>query len=243
MKQKNQTHNLQNTCQAIVLLPTSLLKQTKTPQTFNILKKMFSLLAIILSFAVPVKAQMIGWPTSTTNLTVSSGITHNADAARANVSFITGTSPVVITFQNETTDFNATKLTNLNPNNYLLIIQMEGPTAGIHERILINNINFLTKTIEVNVSALNNTYSLVNKVQIIKVEIYDEVTLNDGGKITCSKYDRIKGHGGVLPMIMNKFTINGGVVDASGKGFDCNQTMGLSGLGAINNPWSMGAAQ
>ncbi|MDP2174951.1 MAG: T9SS type A sorting domain-containing protein [Bacteroidota bacterium] len=241
MKKLIQTQNVEGACYANVFPTQSLLKQTKTLQSFIIFKKMFSLLAIILSFALPSKGQMIGWPTSTTNLTVSSGTTHYADAARANVSIISGSSPVVITFQNETSDFNSTNLTTSNPNNYLLIIQMEGPTAGRHERILINNINFTTKEIEVNVAALNHIYSTINKVQIVKVEIYDEVTLNDGGKITCSKYDRTNGHGGVLPMIMNLFTINGGAVDASGKGFDCNQTMGVAGTGAANNPWTVGA--
>jgi hypothetical protein len=235
MKQK--TRNNEMTCGASFISTNdkfNLILKTNFVKTM-ITKKVLTFFSFFFTFVLMSNAQMTGWPLGTTNATIPTGATNKffADTVRAKVIGMTSTT---ITFSNETAPFNGTNITNLNPNNYLLIIQMEGPGAGTHEQVLVSSVNWTTKVITTTAS-IGNTYNIGDYVQVIKVSIFDNFTLNDGGIVTCSQYNRTLGHGGVLPLIVNNLTINGGYFDAVGKGHKISSTLGMPGSGKPNNPY------
>jgi hypothetical protein len=205
---------LQNNCKTVVLLkPTFLLKGSANIKGFLFNSKRILLFySLYLSFMLSVNGQMTGWP-STTGIapaTIPSGGTtiFYADQARASVSSISGTT---ISFNNATAQFNSFSVNATNPNNYLLIIQMEGTNAGTHERVTVSSASFSGSTGTITASSsLSFTYSTSSKVQIIRVPIFDDFTLDDGGVVTCSPYNTTLGQGGVLPFIANNLIINGG---------------------------------
>ena len=69
--------------------------------------------------------------------------------------------------------------------------------------------------------------------QVIKIYQYTDVTINAGAVLTCNEWDAVKGHGGVLPLLVSGgLTINGDI-DVSGKGFSSGSAgdAGVSGGG------------
>ena len=116
----------------------------------------------------------------------------------------------------------------------VLIIQMEGPTAGTWEwaRVASSNGTSLNLT-----QLLTRTYSISNKVQLIIVPEYEYLYLGNNSSLTCPPYNPITGAGGVLAFnVKENFTIDqGSVCNVSGKGYPggLNGIGGTAGTGGI----------
>jgi hypothetical protein len=103
-------------------------------------------------------------------------------------------------------------------NKKAIIIQMEGPNAGTWEWIRVTNVigNELYLS-----SAIVNSYNSTDKVQVILVPEYENLTIAAGGILTCLPYNSTTGTCGVLVFNVNQnFVIQqDGFCNVSGKGF------------------------
>lgn len=119
----------------------------------------------------------------------------------------------------------------------VLIIQMKAASSalvGNHQNGIVTGVSGNTLTVCA-VSGTPVTFSTASpqdKVQIIKIPEYTNFTLNSG-EVTCDPWDEATGTGGVLCfLVKNTLTINGGVINAAGKGYyPHNVTWGLGGAG------------
>lgn len=98
--------------------------------------------------------------------------------------------------------------------NEVLIIQMENADAGKMEFATISSIAGSNITLS---SGLTNSYTAANKVQVIRVMHYTNVTINSGGFISVAAYNSGTSSGGVLAMkVSGTLTINDGGGGLSG---------------------------
>ena len=118
-------------------------------------------------------------------------------------------------------------------NKKYLLCQADGANAGNWEIANVGAVTGITCTLTV---AL--TYSFGGgAMQLIDFPQYDTLRIDTGNSITCPIYDYSTGLGGVLFfMAKNKLTLNGGVIDVSGKGFTSNR----GGLGAPGGAGGIG---
>ncbi|MCO5230579.1 MAG: hypothetical protein M9958_05430 [Chitinophagales bacterium] len=78
--------------------------------------------------------------------------------------------------------------------------------------------------------------SFSSNIQVIRVPQFKNLTINEGGKITCSPFNLSTGLGGVVAFFVQKnFYMNGGIIDVKGKGFP-GGIGGMGGNGGTGNP-------
>ncbi|MCO5248125.1 MAG: hypothetical protein M9887_04145 [Chitinophagales bacterium] len=77
--------------------------------------------------------------------------------------------------------------------------------------------------------------SFSSNIQVIRVPQFKNLTINEGGKITCSSFNLSTGLGGVVAFFVQKnFHMNGGIIDVKGKGFP-GGVGGMGGNGGIGS--------
>ena len=114
----------------------------------------------------------------------------------------------------------------------ILIIQMEGSSAGTWEWCRVNSSTGITVSVS---SPLTNTYFPSQKVQIVVVPEYEYLNIFSSSSLTCSPYNPTTGTGGILAFnVKEEFTIiNGGICTVVGKGYAGGQggSGGVAGAG------------
>ncbi len=120
-------------------------------------------------------------------------------------------------------------------NDMVLIFQMTGTTnVGHHQNAIISAIvsNTITATTVSGTIVTFSAASPTSKLQLIKINEYSNFTLTDG-EITCHEWDGATG-GVICFLVSGTFNVDGGVVNAAGKGFypDGVTSWGLGGAGA-----------
>jgi hypothetical protein len=102
-----------------------------------------------------------------------------------------------------------------------LLIQMKGGTIGTHQNVVINAISGNDLCVDPVGSSLHS-YSTTSggKVQLIKINEYQNFTLSGSAVVTCHPWNDADGTGGILCMIVNgQLQINGGLFTVAAKGF------------------------
>jgi hypothetical protein len=80
------------------------------------------------------------------------------------------------------------------------------------------------------------TFDNDSRVQLIRVPVWREVNLDPKGEITCHPYDHATGTGGVLALVVGSMlNFNGGIINASAKGYHVGgtYTLGQGGSGKL----------
>ena len=161
------------------------------------------------------------------DLTVAGTTTANATKTRA-TSGSGGTATLVVV---DTTGFAA--------NDWVLVIQMTstGGTAGDFEERKILTVDNGTQV----TFTANKTNGYGTGAQMIKLDVYDDITVQNGGTLTADTYGGTTG--GVLYVIGDTLTVDsGGLVDMNGKG-GAGGTAGTAGAaGSVGNAGSAGGA-
>lgn len=104
--------------------------------------------------------------------------------------------------------------TGFSNNDEVLVIQMEGTDAGKMEFASVSSVSSNTLNLS---SAITQSYTANDKVQVIRVMRYSSVTINSGGFITVNPYNAATRVGGVLVMkVSGTLTINDGGGGLSG---------------------------
>ena len=124
---------------------------------------------------------------------------------------------------------NLVSTAGITSNPRVLIMQMEGANAGRWEWARVSFVSGLNCFLS---APLNGTYNIADKVQLITVPEYGNLTISSTGELTCAPYNPTTGTGGVLAfMVGTTFRIeNGGKCDVSGKGFQ-GSVGGSGGIG------------
>ena len=87
-------------------------------------------------------------------------------------------------------------------------------------------------------------YGVNDRVQLIRVPTYRWLYLEPRGVLTCHPYNHADGTGGVLPFVVStNVYFNGGIINASGKGYHIggSYTLGQGTAGAPANPSKTGS--
>ena len=167
------------------------------------------------------------------SIVVNSGVTINTDSIRAAITsnVASGQTKLILS---TTTDFQ--------PNDEVLIIQMEGGKEGRFETGIISK-KIAGNTIQLKTNLKNNYFAgtASSKAQVIRIMQYNNLTINNGGKLSCHVYTSSLGTGGVCYFYAKgTVTVNaGGAIDVSGKGFSGGQggaggsTQGATGKQAM----------
>lgn len=100
----------------------------------------------------------------------------------------------------------------LSAGNVVLVINMY---SGEYELREVSSVSGLTITL--GVGSIPNA-NFANNSQMIIVPQYSSLTLNTGNSITCPEWDGSSG-GVICFLVANTLTLNGGEIDAAGKGF------------------------
>lgn len=121
-------------------------------------------------------------------------------------------------------------------NDLILVVQMEGGTIGLYEMIRVNSYNGSNQlTVQGNLMfGVNYSTSGTDKLQIIKVNEYSNLTIKTGASVTCDAYDHSTGTGGIVVfMVDNVLSFEGtGYIDIAQKGYTQNVDGGTGGAGA-----------
>ena len=202
-----------------------------------IMKKITTFLFLLLTFLVsnPVLAQLTGWPTSGQSLNVKNGEIIYLDDARVGISAVTSSAPFNLTvhMSQSTSAFNV--------GDFCLLMVMEDPNiAGFHKSCNISAINGGLITVTPQNSAGWNIFNNCTKMQLLKVPVYDSITLNNG-QIMCHPYDESTYTGGVVAFVCDTFYLKGGYVNASGLGIEpYTMNFGNPGTGGIGSSTYLG---
>jgi len=200
----------------------------------------FLLLGALLGLQKNANAQLRGYGLGTypnPNFPWSSG-TLFTDAIRAKVVNFSGMGSMTgsIDFINQTGTFNVGDI--------LLLIQMKGGgIVGTHQGVEVMPGSTATNLIIDGYPAgdflLNySTSGLLDRVQVIKLEQYNNFILN-GGLVTCNPWDDANGTGGVLAMMVNgTLTINGGLISAAAKGYSPDEAGIVWGTGSVGGAFN-----
>lgn len=114
----------------------------------------------------------------------------------------------------------------------ILIIIMEGSNQGAYEFASVSSVSSNTLNLS---AALKNSYLSADKVQVVRVMSYSNLTINSGGFLTSPIYNSATGLGGVLALkVSGTFTLNNGGGGLSGHisgggGFSSFQSRGFAG--------------
>jgi len=112
------------------------------------------------------------------------------------------------------TSVTVASITGFSSGKEILVIQMEGTSAGTYEFVTLSGAAGSTLSLN---TALKNNYTSANKVQVILVKQYTTVTINSGGFLTVPNYSSATGTGGVLVMKANtSLVVNDGGGGLSG---------------------------
>jgi hypothetical protein len=194
--------------------------------------------------------QMNGWPlNSHGSATISSDQVLCTDRARV-ISMTSGSSTRTLTINNFEGSFTY--------GDWVMVIQMHQNTGftGKYTMCEITSSGTstapgslsTTSTIDVKPYALGSTYtnswrSFVlggadDIVQMVKISRFWDLTVT-AGIITCPAFNYTKGTGGVLAvMVGNQFSMSGGYINVSGKGFHVKYNsgggIGIGGVGAVS---------
>ncbi len=132
---------------------------------------------------------------------------------------------------------------SLSSGDKILLIQMEGSTAGkysFHE-VTTSSASGGSATINIDSSKpiTTSNFDLSGKLQLVTIPQYDNLTLSSGGTIFTNSYNHANGTGGVIVlMVDNTLTFDGGVINAERKGF----VGGIGGAGAVGGLGGIGGA-
>jgi len=204
-------------------------------------------------------AQFYGWPSPSgsldpahdvnssgvSTLTVASNTTVYADNNRVRVTAATdlGNDEWMLTVS---APAGATSLSLLDfpMDKWCLLIQMEDPSStfsvGKSTRLEVISYDPILGEIHMKVPPTLVTpgqfnYAALSRVQLIRVPVYRNLYLEPRGELTCHPYNHADGTGGVLPIVVSyKVYFNGGIVNASGKGYHVggSYTLGQGTAGA-----------
>lgn len=201
------------------------------------MKKITPFLFLLLTFFVSnsLLAQLSGWPTSTQSLNVKNGEIIYLDDARVGISAVTSSAPFNLTvhMSQSTSAFNV--------GDFCLLMVMEDPNiAGFHKSCNISAINGGLITVTPQNSAGWNLFNNCTKMQLLKVPVYDSITLNHG-QIMCHPYDESTYTGGVVAFVCDTFYLKAGYVNASGLGIEpYNMNFGSPGTGGAGSSTYLG---
>ncbi len=202
-----------------------------------------SMLFLVLSsiFYLPLKAQLIGWPSASSiaevDLPVSQTINSTAitymdnNRARVTSQTLVTSSPLVYDLQ----------LTNLASgasfalNKWCAIVQMTGTGVGANCMVKTTAFNTSTNIMRIQVLTGNTwpsyDFATASRVQLVRIPVYWNLTLTKG-EISCHAFDYSTGTGGLLPLIIGgTITINGGYFNVSNNGYINDWVGGVSALG------------
>jgi hypothetical protein len=175
--------------------------------------KHFIFTMLITSYWYGATAQMTGWPTNSTNFVVADGEIVKFDDTRTGITLVSSNSP---NYDLSIKPGSTTGVFNIG--DFCLLISMEdGLFAGFHKSCTVVNTFGSTIRVSPNNSSGWGSFAGLNKLQLLKVRVYDSITLNHG-QITCNPYDESTYTGGVLAFVCDEFILNAGYVNASGQG-------------------------
>ena len=209
-------------------------------------------------YSIPIVfSQFYGWPTGGpemdgTNLTINSTV--YADNNRVRVTDTTHLGgnlyELDITAPDGVADISTLDLHDAGK--WGFIIQMEDPntnTTGQNTRIefqsftpLSSTTGKLTVVLPTGVIWPSFNFAANSRVQLIRVMVYENLYLQRNGKLTCHPYNHNDGTGGVVVFVTNGTTyFNGGVIDASAKGYYHNEDSIVLGVGGAGTPYNQGS--
>lgn len=189
----------------------------------KVLNKIVSSL-IVSVFSLSAFAQGNG---SDGSLTVSS--TSYTDAVRSAVSTTSNSGQAVLS---------VSSVSGFSAGQTVLVIQMLGTGAGQYEEKTISSVGGSSLTFSSNL-IYTYTNGANDKAQVLKVNQYTSVTVNNGGVLTCSAFDGSTG-GIVYFKASGTVTVNSdGKISASEKGFP-GGTGGTGGWGGTGGAWGFG---
>jgi hypothetical protein len=207
----------------------------------------FIFFLLLLAIHIKTNAQLSGYavplsaPGGAFNLSTAFSSTISSkkflDGTRAQVTSYTVTSSTSVTITlNPSRKYYASG-DNLAVKDMVLLVQMTGGYTGVHQNFQIVSISGSggnTLTLKPVTTPILTTISVgAGSVQMIKVQIFDNLTLNNGAELTCNEFDGYTG--GILPMIVKKqLTVNGGRINVSAKGyFNPTVSGGIGGAGGV----------
>lgn len=209
----------------------------------------FTLAAFMLLFTQGIQGQMVGWPASSSdNCLTAQTKTINITAPHPNNKYyldahrarVTAENPNGANYELDLIDYSSSSTDFDDAEKWCLVIQMIGGDVGVHVLVEIVSISGNTLTVSLPNGNIWPTFDYTgtnrNRVQIIKIETYWDLTLQSG-EVTCHEFDHVKGTGGVAPLIVGGgLTINGGWFNVSGKGYMNTADLGSGGPGATALP-------
>jgi hypothetical protein len=198
--------------------------------------KLILLLFVTLSFQ-KVVAQLTGWPSSTQRLNIQNG------EIKKIVDVSVGIQNVSSTSTNYTLTTKPGSLQGgFATNDFCLLISMEdGTTSGFHKSCRIVNVVGGVITVAPDNSSGWGAFTFMSKLQLLKVNTYKSITLNQG-QIICDPYDETKYTGGVIAFVCDTMYLNGGYISAAGSGISpYTLNYGVTGMGGVgSNSYSGG---
>ncbi|MFI5221049.1 MAG: T9SS type A sorting domain-containing protein [Bacteroidia bacterium] len=206
------------------------------------LKLKFSLIVLTLLSIADLNAQVSGfgtqaWVTALSDPNLSGGFLYT-DNVRTQVTGVSGSGAPSCTLAVASTS-------GFNPNDMALLIQMttgSGAAIGTHQNVQVTNIspNFTVTAVNGNILSYDPSGG---KVQLIKIPVYNSLTLNHG-VVTCNPWDGTIG--GILCLIVqNNLTINNdAVITVAGLGFRTADAPSVTfASGGSGSPGSIGGTR
>lgn len=113
----------------------------------------------------------------------------------------------------------------------ILICQQEGTSSntGNWDYVTISSVSGTT----LNLSTPLRVAFTLGTATVVRVPQYDTFNLNSGGVLTCSAYNGTRG--GVIAIAANTINLNGGLVDANGKGYRGSYHSDSTSIGTFKN--------
>lgn len=197
------------------------------------MKKLNLIIALLLTMAYCniASAQLTGWPSTTNKKTVANGEIVYLDSHRVGITAVTAN----VTDYNLTINTGSLSGTFLEDDFCLLISMEDGNLTGLHKSCVLKTINNNIITVTPNNLSDWNLFTTCSKLQLIKVPVYDSLTLNHG-QITCHPYNETTYTGGVLAFVCDTFVLNAGYINATGQGISpYTMNLGIPGLGGAGS--------
>jgi len=233
----------------------------------SLLPKIMGILPAMLIWSMA-SAQFFGWPSHSgtldpahdvnssgvSTLTVASNTTVYADSNRVRVTgstFLGG-----VDYMLDVSAPAGVLLSDLDfpVNKWCFMAQMEDPSAlykvGTNTRVEVvsfdpglGKLHVRKPAGSISVTPASFDYATNAVVQLIRVPVYRNLYLEPQGVLTCHPYNHADGTGGVLPFIASYVYFNGGIINASGKGYHVggNYTLGQGTAGAPAATGTLGA--